>query len=90
MRLNILAQNGKNIYPLKKNIRAAFRPKKGLLWLRQEKQLKHFFLPLRRSDFDKNPFLPVKSKKGKPREKGQIQNKRTRYEIVKKKKKPPA
>ena len=25
--------------------------------------------------FDKNPFLPVKSKKGKPREKGQTQNK---------------
>jgi hypothetical protein len=39
--------------------------------------------------FDKNPFLPVKSKKGKPREKGQTQNKRTWYEVIKKKKKPP-
>lgn len=40
--------------------------------------------------FDKIPFLPVKSKKGKPREKGQTQGKRVRYELVKKKKKPPA
>lgn len=39
--------------------------------------------------FDKKPFLPVKSKKGKPREKGQTQNKRTWYEVIKKKKKPP-
>lgn len=39
--------------------------------------------------FDKIPFLPVKCKKGKPREKGQSQQKRVRYEIVKKKKKPP-
>jgi hypothetical protein len=34
-------------------------------------------------------FLPVKSKKGKPREKGQTQSKRTWYEVVKKKKKLP-
>lgn len=39
--------------------------------------------------FDKIPFLPVKSKKGKPREKGQTQGKRIRYELVQKKKKPP-
>jgi hypothetical protein len=39
--------------------------------------------------FAKSPFLPIKSQKGKPRKKGQIQLKRSRYEIVKKKKKPP-
>ena len=39
--------------------------------------------------FAKSPFLPLKSPKGKPREKGQTQAKRRRYEIVKKKKKPP-
>ncbi|TAE92023.1 MAG: hypothetical protein EAZ80_12290, partial [Runella slithyformis] len=39
--------------------------------------------------FDKSPFLPLKYQKGKPREKGQIQAKRSRYEIVNKKKKPP-
>ena len=39
--------------------------------------------------FDKIPFLPVKSKKGKAREKGQTQGKRIRYELVKKRKKPP-
>jgi hypothetical protein len=39
--------------------------------------------------FDKKPFLPVKSKKGKPRQKGQKQTKRIHYECVRKKKKPP-
>lgn len=39
--------------------------------------------------FDKSPFLPIKYQKGKPREKGQLQLQRSRYEIVKKKKKPP-
>lgn len=39
--------------------------------------------------FATSPFLPLKYQKGKPRAKGQSQSKRRRYEIVKKKKKPP-
>lgn len=39
--------------------------------------------------FDKTTFLPIKSKKGKPRQKGQTQLKRSKYEIIKKKKKHP-
>lgn len=34
--------------------------------------------------FDPNPFKPVKSKKGKGRQKGQTQAQRTRYKVVKK------
>lgn len=34
--------------------------------------------------FDQNPFIPQKSKKGKPRQKGQTQCQRTRYPVVKK------
>jgi hypothetical protein len=39
--------------------------------------------------FDKSPFLPQKSQKGKPRQKGQTQVLRLPKEIVVKKKKPP-
>jgi hypothetical protein len=39
--------------------------------------------------FCKKPFLPKKSKKGKPRQKGQKQVPRTRYDVFKKKKKAP-
>ena len=39
--------------------------------------------------FAKIPFLPKKSKKGKPREKGQYQTKRTKHGIFKKKHKAP-
>jgi len=34
--------------------------------------------------FDPEPFKPVKSKKGRPREKGETQNQRTEYPVVKK------
>lgn len=34
--------------------------------------------------FDPNPFKPLKSKKGKGRQKGQTQKQRTRYKVVKK------
>ena len=39
--------------------------------------------------FNEKPFLPKKSKKGKPRQKGQKQIPRTRYDVFKKKKKTP-
>lgn len=39
--------------------------------------------------FDKRPFLPQKSQKGKGRQKGQVQKPRTRYEVFKKKAKTP-
>jgi hypothetical protein len=39
--------------------------------------------------FDTKPFLPQKCKKGKPRQKGQIQVPRNRYEVFRKKKKTP-
>lgn len=40
--------------------------------------------------FDPEPFKPIKSKKGKPRQKGETQSQRTQYPVVKKttKKKP--
>jgi len=34
--------------------------------------------------FDQNPFIPPKSKKGRPRQKGETQCQRTRFEVVKK------
>jgi hypothetical protein len=34
--------------------------------------------------FDQNPFIPLKSKKGRPRQEGETQIQRTRYEVVKK------
>ena len=41
------------------------------------------------STFDPTPFLPKRSKKGRPRQKGQTQVKRKRYPVVKKHSKSP-
>jgi len=71
-----------------------YQPKKWQSYLKAEKQAveskklsiaqvykaaQNLFLT-----FDPEPFIPIKSKKGKGRQKGQTQIQRTRYEVVKK------
>lgn len=73
---------------------ATFRPKKWRKYLPQNKpaaepprlsiaQTRHAAQELFLT-FDPTPFKPLKSKKGRPRQKGEKQIQRTRYEVVKK------
>jgi hypothetical protein len=80
----------------------AFRPRKWRKYLPENKaaqerprpsiaQARHAAQELFLT-FDPEPFLPLKPKKGRPRQKGETQIQRTRYEVVKKtskKAKPP-
>lgn len=70
---------------LPENKAAQTRPRRSIAQTRHAAQ--ELFLT-----FDPGPFLPLKSKKGRPRQKGETQIQRTRYEVVKKtskKAKPP-
>jgi hypothetical protein len=81
---------------------AGFRPRKWRKYLPENKaaqerprlsiaQTRHAAQELFLT-FDPGPFLPLKSKKGRPRQKGETQIQRTRYEVLKKtskKAKPP-
>lgn len=70
--------------PIEKKVSGGAPSKKRMTIAQARKAAQGLFLT-----FDKIPFLPVKSKKGKPRQEGQKQIQRTRYEIIRKKKKTP-
>lgn len=71
-----------------------FRPKKWRKYLPQnqvDQNHEHLSIAQTRHaaqdlflTFDPGPFIPLKSKKGRPRQKGETQPQRTRYKVVKK------